>query len=64
MEKPKGKGKDEKKENFDFVKTVKPMLESFKKPLLDDKNKMQKQLNDKIKTIKACVLKMKKTTKS
>jgi len=26
-EKPKGKGKDEKKEKFDFVKTVKPVLE-------------------------------------
>jgi len=60
LEKPKGKGKDEKKEKIDFVKTVKPVLESFKKQLLDDKNTMQKQLNDNIKTIKACVLKMKK----
>jgi len=30
-EKPKGKGKDEKKEKFDFVKTVKHVLESSKK---------------------------------
>jgi len=53
-----------KKNKFDFVKTVKPVLETFKKQLLDDKNKMQKQLNDNIKTIKACVLKMKKKIRS
>lgn len=63
LEKPKkGKGKD-KKEKFDFVKTVKPVLEQFKKQLLDDKNKMQKQLDDNIKTIKKCITKMKKSTK-
>jgi len=39
---------------------VTPVLEAFKKQLLDDKNKMQKQLNDNIKSIKACVSKMKK----
>merc|ERR1712045_476200 len=64
LEKPKkGKGKDKKKEKFDFVKTVKPVLEQFKKQLLDDKNKMQKQLHDNIKTIKKCITKMKKSTK-
>merc|ERR1712165_287911 len=59
----KGKGKEKKKEKFDFVKTVKPVLEQFKKQLLDDKNKMQKQLDDNIKTIKKCITKMKKSTK-
>jgi len=39
-EKPKGKGKDEHTEKFDFWKTVKPVLVSFKKQLHDDKDKM------------------------
>jgi len=59
LEKPK-KGKNKKENKFDFNKTVTPVLEAFKKQLLDDKNKMQKQLNDNIKSIKACVSKMKK----
>jgi len=64
LEKPKRQNKSEKVKKFDFVKTVKPTMESFKKQLLDDKNKMQKQLDDNIKTMKACVLKMKKKLKS
>jgi len=64
LEKPKRRNKSEKVKKFDFVKTVKPTMESFKKQLLDDKNKMQKQLDDNIKTMKACVLKMKKKLKS
>jgi len=62
LEKPKKKNNDN--EKFDFVKTVKPVLEMFKKQLLDDRKKMQKELNDNIKTIKKCVQKMKKSTNS
>merc|ERR1712012_1089644 len=36
--KPKGSGKD----NFNFTKTVQPILDNFKKQLLADKKKMQK----------------------
>merc|ERR1712242_546652 len=62
LEKPK-KGKDKKKEKFDFVKTVKPVLEQFKKQLLEDKRKMQKQLDENLAAIKDCIKKMKKSTK-
>jgi len=55
------KGSD--KAPFDFTKTVKPILEQFKKQLLDDKKKMQQELNDDIKAIKKCIDKMKKSTK-
>jgi len=61
LEKPK-KGK-KKKEKFDFVKTVKPVLEQFKKQLLEDKRKMQKQLDENLAAIKTCIKKMKKSTK-
>merc|ERR1719471_240366 len=61
LEKPK-KGK-KKKEKFNFVKTVKPVLEQFKKQLLEDKKKMQKQLDENLAAIKTCIKKMKKSTK-
>jgi len=57
------KPKNSKKEAFSFEKTVKPILESFKKQLLEDKKKMQKQLDADIKAVKACISKMKKSTK-
>jgi len=63
LEKPKEKGKDADKP-FDFTKTVEPLLEQFKKQLLDDKEKMQQELNDDIKTIKNCITKMQKSTKA
>merc|ERR1711953_515886 len=51
------------KEGFNFVKTVKPILEQFKKQLLSDKRKMQNSLDSDIKAIKKCISKMKKSTK-
>jgi len=51
------------KEGFNFVKTVKPILATFKKQLLSDKRKMQSQLDADIKAIKKCISKMKKSTK-
>jgi len=60
--KKKGKGSD--KAPFDFTKTVKPILEQFKKDLLSDKKKMQKELYDDVAEIKACITKMKKSTKA
>jgi dGTP triphosphohydrolase len=62
IDKPK-KGNKEQKETFDFVKTVGPVLDKFKKQLLEDKRKMQKQLDDNIKAIKTCIKKMKDSTK-
>lgn len=59
LSKPKKGGK----EGFNFVKTVKPILATFKKQLLSDKRKMQSQLNADIKAIKKCISKMKKSTK-
>lgn len=61
LSKPKKKGSG--KEGFNFVKTVKPILATFKKQLLSDKRKMQSQLNSDIKAIKKCISKMKKSTK-
>jgi len=52
----------EKKEAFNFTKTVKPILDAFKVQLLEDKRKMQKQLDDDIKAIQACITKMKQST--
>merc|ERR1711953_549209 len=51
------------KEKFDFVKTVKPVLEQFKKQLLEDKRKMQKQLDENLAAIKKCITWVKKSTK-
>jgi len=59
LTKPKGSGK----EAFDFTKTVKPILESFKKQLLSEKAQMQKSLDSDIAAIKKCISKMKKKTK-
>jgi len=60
LEKP---GKNVSKEKFDFLKTVTPVLKSFKKQLLTDKEKMQTQLQDDKKTVEQCVKEMKKKTK-
>jgi len=66
LAKPK-KGKKDKedpgKEPLDFVKTVKPILEQFKKQLLKDKKKMQKTLDKDLKEIEECIDKMKKSAK-
>jgi len=59
LAKPKGSGK----QAFDFVKTVKPILDQFKKQLLSDKKKMQKELDSDLVVIKKCITKMKKATK-
>jgi len=56
LAKPKGSGK----EAFDFVKTVKPILDTFKKQMIADKKKMQKTLNGDVAVIKKCITKMKK----
>lgn len=57
--KPKGSGKD----NFNFTKTVQPILDNFKKQLIADKKKMQKQLNDDIAAIHKCIKKMQKSAR-
>merc|ERR1719458_1296799 len=57
--KPKGSGKD----NFNFTKTVQPILDNFKKQLIADKKKMQKQLNDDIAAIHKCIKEMKKSAR-
>merc|ERR1712062_669955 len=62
LDAPKDK-KDKKDEPFDFTKTVTPILEQFKKQMLEEKEKMQKQLHEDIATIKACAAKMKKSMK-
>merc|ERR1719422_533577 len=62
IDKPKKKNKDQ-KETFDFIKTVQPVLDGFKKQLLEDKRKMQKQLDDNLKAIQTCIKKMKSSTK-
>lgn len=59
LKKPKGANK----EAFSFTKTVKPILDSFKKQLIADKKTMQKQLDSDIAAIKSCIKKMKKSTK-
>jgi len=59
LAKPKGSGK----QAFDFVKTVKPILDEFKKQLLADKRKMQSTLDKDVAVIKKCITKMKKKTK-
>jgi len=59
MAKPKGSGKD----GFNFTKTVGPILDSFKKQLLEDKKKMQKQLDEDIANINKCIKKMQKSTR-
>lgn len=56
MAKPKGSGKD----GFNFTKTVGPILDNFKNQLLEDKKKMQKQLDDDIAVIQKCIKKMQK----
>merc|ERR1719346_953675 len=63
LEKPKKKKGGESKAPVTFEATVRPILKQFKKQLLDDKKKMQKQLYDDIAVIKKCITKMKKTTK-
>merc|ERR1719297_102057 len=63
LTKPKGKKGKGSKAPVTFEATVKPILKQFKKQLLDDKKKMQKQLYDDIAVIKKCITKMKKTTK-
>jgi len=61
VDKPK---KDEdKKEAFDFVKTVTPILATFKAEMLKEKNEQQKQLNDDVAAVKACITKMKNSMK-
>merc|ERR1712037_162361 len=57
--KPKGSGKD----NFNFTKTVQPILDNFKKQLIADKKKMQKQLNDDIAAIHKCIKQMQKSAR-
>merc|ERR1712141_642200 len=57
------KPENSEKEAFNFTKTVKPILDSFKRQLLADKKKMQKQLNDDIAEIKTCITKMQKSTR-
>jgi len=54
--KPKGSGKD----NFNFTKTVQPILQNFKIQLIKDKKKMQRQLNSDIADIHKCTEKMRK----
>merc|ERR1712079_610023 len=64
LSKPKkGKPKGSDKGAFNFVKTVKPVLEQFKKRMLSDKRKMQKELDTDMKRIKRCIAKMKKSAK-
>merc|ERR1712141_586178 len=62
LDKPKKEDKD-KKEEFNFVKTVKPILDEFKKQMLEDKKKMQAQLYADIATIKGCIKKMQNSVK-
>merc|ERR1719362_1458410 len=57
--KPKGSGKD----NFNFTKTVQPILDNFKKQLIADKKKMRKQLNDDIAAIHKCIKQMQKSAR-
>lgn len=59
MAKPKGSGKD----GFNFTKTVGPILDNFKNQLLEDKKKMQKQLDDDIAVIQKCIKKMQKSAR-
>lgn len=59
LAKPKGNSK----QAFDFVKTVKPILDQFKKQMLSDKRKMQEELDSDVAVIKKCITKMKKATK-
>merc|ERR1739844_155129 len=55
-----GKPKGSKKQAFNFQKTVKPILDKFKKQMLADKRKMQASLNKDVAVIKKCIKKMKK----
>merc|ERR1711953_1013444 len=48
---------------FDFQQVVEPILKQFKKQLIDDKKKMQKQLYADIAVIKGCITKMQKSAK-
>merc|ERR1712029_261474 len=64
LTKPKKKGNKESKAPVTFEATVRPILKQFKKQLLDDKKKMQKQLDDDIATIKKCISKMQKQIKA
>jgi len=56
----KPKKAEEKKEAFDFVKTVSPILATFKAQMLEEKKKMQAQLDADVAAINACIAKMKK----
>jgi len=60
----KKKGNKESKAPVTFEATVRPILKQFKKQLLDDKKKMQKQLDDDIVTIKKCITRMQKSIKA
>lgn len=59
LAKPEGSGK----EAFDFVKTVKPIMDQFKKQMIADKKKMQQTLDDDDAAVKECITKMEKSTK-
>jgi len=48
---------------FDFQKAVEPILKQFKKQLIEDKKKMQKQLYADIAVIKGCITKMQKSAR-
>jgi len=61
VDKPKKEA--EKKEAFDFVKTVSPILATFKEQMLEEKKKMQAQLDADVAAIKGCIAKMKKSMK-
>lgn len=56
LAKPKGNSK----QAFDFVETVKPILDQFKKQMLSDKRKMQQELDSDVAVIKKCNTKMEK----
>merc|ERR1719297_655308 len=64
LTKPKGKKGKGSKAPVTFEATVKPILKQFKKQLLDDKKKMQKQLYDDIAVIKKCITKMQKSIRA
>merc|ERR1719346_546340 len=64
LEKPKKKKGGESKAPVTFEATVRPILKQFKKQLLDDKKKMQKQLYDDIAVIKKCITKMQKSIRA
>jgi len=59
----KPKKAEEKKEAFDFVKTVSPILATFKAQMLEEKKKMQAQLDADVAAINACIASMKKSMK-